>query len=50
MRARLRNPVGVSLGLLIGVAIGLGLAFSVWVLVGLIGLTVAYVLFARRGS
>ena len=50
MRAGLRNPVGVGLGLLIGAAIGLALAYSPWVFVALIGLTVAYGVFAwRRG-
>jgi hypothetical protein len=49
MRAVRRNPIGIGLGLLIGAAIGLGLAYSVWVLVALIALTVGYgVLAARR--
>jgi hypothetical protein len=48
MRAARRNPIGIGLGLLIGIAIGLGLAYSVWVLVALIGLTVAYGVFAVR--
>jgi hypothetical protein len=50
MRAWLRNPVGIGLGLLIGAALGFGLAYSPWVLVALLGLTAAYGVFAwRRG-
>jgi hypothetical protein len=45
---RVRNPVGIALGLLIGAAIGLGLVFSPWVLVALVGLTAVYVLWAWR--
>ena len=48
MGAARRNPIGVGLGLLIGAAIGLGLAYSVWVLVALIGLTIGYGLLAMR--
>jgi len=43
MRTRTRNRVGIGLGLLIGAAIGFALAYSPWVLVALVGLTVAYV-------
>ena len=46
MRTGIRNPVGVGLGLLIGAALGLALAYSPWVLVALIGLTIAYGVFA----
>ena len=45
---RVRNPVGIGLGLLIGAAIGLGLALSPWVLVALVGLTAVYVVWAWR--
>ncbi|HLY85688.1 MAG TPA: hypothetical protein VKO84_04135 [Gaiellaceae bacterium] len=44
----IKNPVGVGLGLLIGAAIGFALVFSPWVLVGLIGLTISYGVFAVR--
>ena len=51
MRTGLRNPVGVGLGLVIGAAIGFALAYSPWVIVALIGLTVAFGVFAlRRGG
>jgi uncharacterized membrane protein (Fun14 family) len=50
MRAMLRNPVGIGLGLLIGAVLGFALAYSPWVLIALIGVTVAYGAFAwRRG-
>jgi hypothetical protein len=48
MRTGIRNPVGVVLGLLIGAAIGLALAYSPWVLVALIGLTAAHVVVGWR--
>jgi uncharacterized membrane protein (Fun14 family) len=48
MRAGLRQPVRIGLGLLIGLAIGFALLYSAWVLVALIGLTAAYFVFWRR--
>jgi hypothetical protein len=45
---RIKNPIGVGLGLLIGAAIGLGLALSPWVLVALVGLTAVYAVWALR--
>jgi hypothetical protein len=48
MRAGLRQPVGIGLGLLIGAAIGFSLAYSVWVIVALFGLGAAYLVLGRR--
>jgi uncharacterized membrane protein (Fun14 family) len=48
MRAGIRNPVGVGLGLLIGAVIGFALAYSPWVLVALVGLTAGYVVLRWR--
>ena len=48
MRTGLKNPVGVGVGLLIGAAIGFGLAYSVWGLAALVALTIGYGVFAVR--
>jgi hypothetical protein len=48
MRAGLRQPVGIGVSLLIGAAIGLSLAYSVWAIVALLGLAAAYLVLGRR--
>jgi hypothetical protein len=48
LRPELRQPVRIGLGLLIGLSIGFALAYSPWVIVALVGLTVAYFVFVRR--